>query len=138
MSISLENFKLDKLNELSKITFTNMPLCFCNSLRRILLSEIPIVAIDIDNITGLVTEKIPIHNEYITQRIGLIPIRESMIIKQDDGLITSKWANNKRTYVTRTTQKFNITTSKMGDENYFYIDKSTENKYPFIDGFAVA
>ena len=133
MSISLKNYKLNELNEISEITFTNMPLCFCNSLRRILLSEIPIVAIDIDNITGLVTEKIPIHNEYITQRIGLIPIRESMIIKQDDGLITSKWANNKRTYVTRTTQQFNIKEEMIKVKKYFYIDKSNKNEYPFIN-----
>eukprot|EP01096_Ripella_sp_DP13-Kostka_P002824 TRINITY_DN13983_c0_g1_i1.p1 TRINITY_DN13983_c0_g1~~TRINITY_DN13983_c0_g1_i1.p1 ORF type:complete len:293 (-),score=94.48 TRINITY_DN13983_c0_g1_i1:6-884(-) len=71
-SIRVEILKLNK--EQRKMTFLieNINLALANSLRRIMLSEIPTVAI---HLVDVIQNGTPLFDEFITHRLGLIPIK---------------------------------------------------------------
>ncbi|KAG0441297.1 DNA-directed RNA polymerase II subunit RPB3 [Dictyocoela muelleri] len=67
--------------ELLKFTLSSTTISFANSLRRILLSEIPMLAIDMVEIEKNYT---PLPDELISHRIGLIPIKSDNLLKSSD------------------------------------------------------
>lgn len=80
-SNTVNNSKGEKFNHLSSFTLNNVPLSFANSLRRVMLSNIPVVAFDdtwSDNelSRSIVIHKNTsgIHNEFLSHRISLIPL----------------------------------------------------------------
>eukprot|EP00917_Polyrhabdina_sp_WS-2016_P009083 GHVP01020313.1.p1 GENE.GHVP01020313.1~~GHVP01020313.1.p1 ORF type:complete len:259 (-),score=49.49 GHVP01020313.1:1589-2365(-) len=63
---------LDEDDNMLKIKVSETKLSFMNSLRRIMYSELPTIAIDLVEITKN-TSSMP--DEYISHRLGLIPLR---------------------------------------------------------------
>lgn len=134
-------FKLYKMNgkvHMTQITFEGLPLCLCNSIRRILLSEIPIVCIKVlDSEPIIETNKTPIHNEYISQRIGLIPLHYNNLGDKQVYPITSNWnQSGGRTYILKNENKVTIVLNPVVDkakENYSYLKLDSkepgDNKY---------
>ena len=59
-------FKLYNMSgevHMAQITFEGLPLCLCNSIRRILLSEIPIACVKVVDADPIIDEnKTPLHN----------------------------------------------------------------------------
>ena len=49
----------------------NVPTYYANTLRRIIISEVPTMAIEFVNI---IENTSPVHDEYIAHRLGLLPL----------------------------------------------------------------
>ena len=91
-----KEYKINGKIHMMKYTFNEKPLCILNSIRRILLSEIPIIGLELeDNNSVIKVNNSPIHNEYLQLRVGLIPIYYSKI---ENCNIISEWKDNKRIY----------------------------------------
>lgn len=77
-------FKLRK-EEDSYLEFelSNVNISLANAIRRIVLAEVETYAIDQKNIT-IQENTCPLHNEYISHRISLIPIRQNLGINVSD------------------------------------------------------
>ena len=69
--------EIEDLTENSiRFRLKNTSLAYANSLRRIMISEIPTMAIEFVTIRENTT---PLHDEYIAHRLGLIPLSSSSI-----------------------------------------------------------
>ncbi len=53
-----------------------MPLSYANTLRRIIISEVPTIAIEFVNTKENTS---PVHDEYLGHRLGLIPLISSTV-----------------------------------------------------------
>jgi DNA-directed RNA polymerase subunit L len=81
----LSNYNYNKISDKHTFVLNDVDLGIINSIRRIILSEIPVVGfygedeptIKIFNNTG------PLHNEFMIHRIGLIPLNISEEITED-------------------------------------------------------
>jgi len=73
------NIEILELNE-EKIVFVinNVDLSFANALRRIMIAEVPTMAIEFVNINNNTSS---LHDEYIASRLGLIPLESHNIDK---------------------------------------------------------
>ena len=117
----ITNYKIDNKIHMIKVNFNNMPLSLCNSIRRILLSEIPIFGLDIDDEKADVldiTNNTPVHNEYLLHRLGLIPIHYQNI---EQVSLKSKWNSEKGL------RDYNIDDSDKGT-NTFLVDDGCVKK----------
>ena len=80
MSITFE--KSEDTNQLN-IEFYNINLSLINGIRRVILSEFPTIAFNIDDYLNsdmkIITNTSSINNEFILHRIGLVPIHYSSI-----------------------------------------------------------
>lgn len=93
ISHTLKEYKINGQIHMVQYTFQNLPLCILNTLRRILLSEIPIIGLDLnEKESSIIENESPIHNEYLQLRIGLIPIHYRLL---GDIFIDSKWNEEK-------------------------------------------
>ena len=131
-------FNLEKINDGKFIKFNikNMDIAFVNSIRRIILSEIPNVGFnfDIHNITNsdIIINKntCALHNEFLAHRISLIPIfiDDSEIVnfnpKKYKFIIKKK--NNTANIINITTQDFEI----YDENNKKYPDSIREYLFP--------
>lgn len=63
--------------EYFEFTLVNVNIALANAIRRIVLSEIEIFGIDDKNIHFMENTS-PLHNEYISHRLSLIPIRQNV------------------------------------------------------------
>ncbi|EPR79586.1 RNA polymerase II subunit 3 [Spraguea lophii 42_110] len=85
ISTDTSKFTYFTINELDdthvKLTFSQTSISFINALRRILLSEIPVLSIDIVEIEKNYTV---LPDEILCHRLGLIPLYSADIIKDDN------------------------------------------------------
>ena len=105
-----KNYNYESKSQKHSFDINNMDLSIANSIRRIILTEIPVVgfygedepSIDIISNTG------PLHNEFMKHRIGLIPIN----VSED---ITDNYIDNDYKFelniVNNTSSTINITTA---------------------------
>ena len=68
----MQNLRIDQVKE-DKIRFwlKDVSLAYANSLRRIIISQIPTMAIEFVTIFSNTS---PLHDEFIAHRLGLIPL----------------------------------------------------------------
>jgi len=91
------NYSFDPKSSTNSHTFEvhDIDLSIINGIRRVILTDIPIVGIigetvdNIDPTVDIIVNTCPLHNEIITHRIGLIPIclKEEEIESYQDGTI---------------------------------------------------
>lgn len=71
-----------------KFRLSNVSLSYANALRRVIIAEVPTLAIDFVTIRENTT---PLNDEYISQRLGLIPLVsttvESFLFSEDCGCV---------------------------------------------------
>lgn len=82
------NYKYDKIADRHSFTIENIDLGLINSIRRIILTEIPVVAFygEEHPTIDILYNNSPLHNEFMIHRIGLIPlhIKENIVENYDD------------------------------------------------------
>jgi len=76
----IEIVKISEDGYYLEFNLMNVDLSYANSLRRIILAEIPTMAIDIVNIKSNTS---PLFDEFLSHRIGLIPLESSDAIKYE-------------------------------------------------------
>jgi len=115
-----KNYNYDKYAEKHSFDIENLDLSVINSIRRIILTEIPVVgfygeeetSIDIISNTG------PLHNEFMKHRIGLIPIYvdEKITDSYTDNDYSFELNVNNNTFTTINITTANITGSYKNKE----------------------
>jgi len=82
------NYIYDKIADRHSFTIENTDLGLINSIRRVILSEIPVVAFygEEHPTIDILFNNSPLHNEYMIHRIGLIPlhIKENIVENYED------------------------------------------------------
>jgi DNA-directed RNA polymerase alpha subunit len=82
------NYKYDKNADRHSFDINNLDLGIINSIRRVILSEIPVIAFygEEHPTINILYNNTPLHNEYMIHRIGLIPlhIKENIVEKYED------------------------------------------------------
>ena len=96
-------------NQTLKFTLSDIPIAMANAIRRVAMAEIPVIAIDYNNINMIANTSI-LNSEFLKDRIKLIPINNSTTVK-----------NNYENYLI----KLNI------------INESLEMKDVFVDDFEI-
>ncbi len=84
----LNNYKYDNIADKHSFIIDNVDLGLVNSIRRVILSEIPVVAFygEEHPTINILFNNTPLHNEFMIHRIGLIPlhIKEDIVEKYED------------------------------------------------------
>ena len=82
------NYKYDKNADRHSFNINNLDLGMINSIRRVILSEIPVAAFygEEHPTINILFNNSPLHNEFMIHRIGLIPlhIKDNIIEKYED------------------------------------------------------
>jgi DNA-directed RNA polymerase II subunit RPB3 len=73
-AISIEILELNE--EKIKFIVNNVDLSFANALRRVMISEVPTMAIEFVNVNNNTTA---LHDEFLSQRLGLVPLESHNI-----------------------------------------------------------
>jgi DNA-directed RNA polymerase I and III subunit RPAC1 len=100
-------------DEILKFTITNIDISIANSLRRIILSEIPLFVFkafphDQNNI-NIISNTCKLHNEIIKQRLGCIPIHiDDDEFPYKDYIVELDEINNDSTIKFVTSESFKI------------------------------
>jgi len=83
------NYKFDKVADRHSFIIDNIDLGIVNSIRRVILTEIPVVAFygEEHPTIDILFNNTPLHNEFMIHRIGLIPlhIKEGIVDIYEDG-----------------------------------------------------
>lgn len=82
---------LYKVAQRTRFQIHNMDLSIVNGIRRVILSEIPTLGFMGEKDVSIVIEKNngPLHNEFLIQRIGMIPIHFTE--EEIDGFVENEW-----------------------------------------------
>lgn len=130
-NVKPKEYKIGEGIHMIELKFVDYPLCIVNTIRRILLSEIPIIGLRVhkeDNVSVITKNQSPIHNEYLELRIGLIPIHYS---KLNNMKILTYWdkENHTRKYELEhsNTKYYNI--KNIHTDFYGLGDNSITNNY---------
>jgi len=80
-----DNYIYNKLADQHTFDITNVDLAIVNSIRRVLLSEIPVVGFygEDEPTVEILFNNGPLHNEFMIHRVGLIPLNISDDIVED-------------------------------------------------------
>ena len=79
-------FKLNNVNN-------TIPIPLANAIRRVIMSEIPIIAIDLDSVNFINNTSI-LHNDYIKHRLSMIPVKNNKIKNYENYTIKLNVSNN--------------------------------------------
>eukprot|EP01017_Pseudomicrothorax_dubius_P017659 TRINITY_DN1983_c0_g1_i1.p1 TRINITY_DN1983_c0_g1~~TRINITY_DN1983_c0_g1_i1.p1 ORF type:complete len:315 (-),score=91.19 TRINITY_DN1983_c0_g1_i1:167-1111(-) len=80
--MNIENFAnvrveiLEYDNDHLKFELSNVDVAFANALRRVMIAEVPTMAIELVEIKNNTS---PLHDEFISQRLGLVPLESSRV-----------------------------------------------------------
>lgn len=82
------DYNYDNKADKHSFTITNIDLGIVNAIRRIIMSEIPVVGFygedkDEDPTIEIIINNSPLHNEFMIHRIGLIPLHISEEITEN-------------------------------------------------------
>ena len=79
------DYTFDKLADKHSFIIKDTDLAIVNSVRRIILTEIPVVGFygEGEPTVEIITNNSPLHNEFMIHRIGLIPLHISEIVTDD-------------------------------------------------------
>jgi DNA-directed RNA polymerase subunit L len=80
-----DNYKFNNAAEQHSFDITNVDLAIINSIRRVLLSEIPVVGFygEDEPTIEILFNNGPLHNEFMIHRVGLLPLNISPEITDD-------------------------------------------------------
>jgi len=107
-----KNYNYESKSEKHSFDINNIDLSIANSIRRIILTEIPVVGFygEDEPSIDIITNTGPLHNEFMKHRIGLIPINVSEditeIYKDDDYKFELNVINDTSTTINITTANF--------------------------------
>jgi len=75
--------KITEKNDRLKFTLSNkIPIPMANAIRRVAIAEIPIIAVDYNNINMIINTSI-LHTDILKDRLKLIPIKNSTSVKKN-------------------------------------------------------
>lgn len=114
------------------VELKDLDLSFVNSLERIILSNIPSLAFNVRPITSsqfqIYKNNSPIENEYVSHRIGLIPVHlDPNVFDPNDHTFIITKENDSKDYMLITSEDFQI--KKLSD-NKFLSDKEVRKIFP--------
>lgn len=107
-----KNYTFDFKSDKHSFDIDNLDLAIINSIRRIILTEIPVVGFygEDESTIEIITNTGPLHNEFMKHRIGLIPINISEqitdIYEDNDYTFELNIVNNGSTSLNITTADF--------------------------------
>lgn len=128
-SISISNVVQDEENDILRFTLSNINVSFANSLRRIILSEIPINVIRTEteevNQCKITANTGRLHNEIVKQRLSCIPIHlTDLDLLPEKYELEVKVENTTENVIYITTDDFRIRNKTNG--NYLTKDQTRE------------
>jgi DNA-directed RNA polymerase subunit L len=120
MSYKAKVSAIDEQNGIMTFTLSNVNVSYANGLRRIILSEIPVIAIesyphDKNNVT-IFTNKSRLNNELIKQRLSCIPIHIDALedFPYNDYVLEINKSNSSNLIIFITSEDFQIKNIKTG------------------------
>ena len=124
---------LEEINDTLKFTISNINVSHVNAIRRVLLSDIPIIGIKTspytENKLNIIVNKTRLNNELIKQRISSIPIHIDDIdtFPINDYMIEMDKINNSNTIIYATTEDFKI---KNINTNKYLLESEVKKIFP--------
>ena len=119
MTSSAKISNLDESNEILKFTLSNVNVSYANSIRRILLSNIPCIVFKTqsyeENNVDIMVNNTRLNNELLKQRISSIPIHVDDLegFQVEDYIVELSKTNNTTNIIYASTEDFKIKNIKL-------------------------